>query len=249
MRESKKIFSRVWLVIINLIAFLLSIGITTLGVLTLVWANTASQSVDVNGAADVNVEDVKKAVYDMLRIIGWALAIYGAFILLTSLFGMIGGCTRNEGVLSCYISTVVVDILLTIGVAIYACVTLLNKKKEWEDMSEATWKGYTDSQKYFYQVQFRCCGFNANQSFPYLGQPIFKDVDFSCAANNYTTVPGCQTAATDFYKRMVLYDGVGAGVIFIILLTCVGAAHQARRAFYLQREPAAQPMVVGVVRY
>ncbi|KAJ3104549.1 hypothetical protein HDU97_009061 [Phlyctochytrium planicorne] len=242
MRENKKIVSRTWLVIINLISFLVSIAIMALGIMILKSAKSASEKASDNiDSSSVDVDSVQNAVYNLLKTIGITLTVYGAFIVLTSICGFFGGCTRNDNLLSCYMSTLAFDVLLTIGIMIFAIVSLQKKVKEWDGYSEQDWVGFSNSQKDYYQIAYGCCGYDSNQSNAYTGKSFYLEKN-DCAADNKATFPGCHDAGHNYFSRLTTFTGVSGGVILLILFVSIGAAHHARRSYKM--DAAAQPIMV-----
>ncbi|KAJ3214596.1 hypothetical protein HDU67_001461 [Dinochytrium kinnereticum] len=248
MRESKKIFSRTFLVIVNLLAFLASGAIIFLGSLILRSAKSASEKSASNlNDNTIDVSGVQSAVFNLLRAIAITLIVYGAFILLTAVCGFFGACTRNNGLLGCYISTLVFDVILTIAVAIYSIVVLVNRMKEWDNYSVTDWTGFNDAQRDYYQLSFGCCGFDESNSNAYTGESFFLEANnCTTAAITAKTYPGCKQAGHDYYYRFALYDGIGSAVILVILLCCISAAHHARKTYY--NDSARQPMVTVIAQ-
>ncbi|KAJ3214595.1 hypothetical protein HDU67_001460 [Dinochytrium kinnereticum] len=245
MRESKKIFSRTFLVIINLLAFLTSIGVIILGAVVIKSAKSASEksSKNLNESA-VDISGVETSVYNLLRAIGITLIIYGSFILLTATCGFFGACTRRSGLLSCYISSLVFDVILTLAVTIYTLVVLIGKMNEWDKYTVVDWNGFNNAQKDYYQLSFGCCGFDQKNNLPYLGESHFVDSNnCTTAAIEAKTYLGCQMAGHNYYYMLTIYNAIASSVVMAILLASIGAAHQTRKREFV--EPASQPMVAA----
>ncbi|KAI8846389.1 hypothetical protein BC829DRAFT_445411 [Chytridium lagenaria] len=189
-------------------------------------SDKAGSSVD---SSTVDVSSVQSAVYNFLRVTGIILHlpyIHHWFF---------GGCTRHSGLLGCYMSTLIFDIILTLAVGIYSIVVLVNKMKEWDQYDTQKWKDFTPVEK-----------ITTSNSDAFVGKSLFVDNN-TCISTSLSSYPGCQSAGHDFYYRLALFDGIGSAVILLILLISAGAAHHARRQYHL--EPASQPMVTVQNRY
>ncbi|KAJ3106293.1 hypothetical protein HDU96_008284 [Phlyctochytrium bullatum] len=266
MRENKKYFSRTWLIIVNVLAFLSSLVIVALGIMVVIASSNASKTI--SGADSEEAKKAQENVYTFLKITGaivgvllflldgtllnhlhppQQLAVYGFFVLLTSVFGIVGACTRNSGILSCYIGTVAVSLVFTIAGMIYTLVTLSKKKNDWSNMTLDTWKAYDDYERYLYQFQFQCCGFNmvdGKRTAVYTGIPsAFQSVgyDYSCSTTVDSSIAVCQEAAVEYFRKASISQGVVSAIAALLLVTCIGAAVQARKSFSM--DGAAQPMM------
>ncbi|KAI8849703.1 hypothetical protein BC829DRAFT_489207 [Chytridium lagenaria] len=251
-RQSKKIVSRTWLIVINVLSCIISVIGCIIGGFAISRAGSSAEKTtsDLTKSSGVNVDtsDANEALTALFKAIGIGFIAYFAFVFLTSLCGAIGGCTRNTGVLSCYISTVLFDMVVTLGICIYGLVVLIKEMKNWESYSLQNWNSQTDAYKDYYQNTFSCCGIDSNNSGAYRETfSLFGGGRNLCSAVPLVNVQSCQIGGRDFYYRIALYGGIGGGVILAILAISVGAAYHARKSERSLQTAASTPSVVNVI--
>ncbi|KAI8615895.1 Tetraspanin/Peripherin [Chytriomyces sp. MP71] len=163
--ESKKWFSRVYLVFINTVLLTLSVFLMIGG-----WVvyKIASDNVD---------QYVSENVVGLPRGVGLALLIVGAFILLTTIAGSIGACTRDNRALKPYIAVIGLVLLATVCGGIYFLVKLEQNAAHWSSLTIDKWNSdLNDYHRDMYQAIYACCGFDDAHSGTYTGAPLF-DMD------------------------------------------------------------------------
>ncbi|KAJ3158890.1 hypothetical protein HK101_001221 [Irineochytrium annulatum] len=265
-RDNGHWFARIFLMIVNLFTIALGVVTTLVGLATLGYANTTTnfgnttQTINVNGTLQIFGGDANSNIGGShlttdIKTIGIILLAYGCFIFVSSLCGCIGACTRNIGVLSCYMGTLSFDVVLTLAASIYGIVVVINRQKDWDGQSLQSWTQLQDYEKDFYQWEFDCCGYAQGDSAAYTGSDRFyagePTVNFctpnATATKKATDYPGCHTASHDYWNRWIVYVAGGAAVAIVVLLAAIGAAHNAKRKRVIVQDDMRQPLTTGVV--
>ncbi|KAJ3224422.1 hypothetical protein HDU81_008562 [Chytriomyces hyalinus] len=220
--ESKKWFSRVYLLFINSILFALAIFVMIAG-----WAVIKLANDNTNNLLTENVVGTAKGT-------GIAMMVVGSIIIVTSLVGSIGGCTRENKMLKPYIAMMGLLFIAVLAGGIYFLVRLTGDSKKWKDLGLNDWNAFTDYQKDMYQTSYGCCGFNDEHAGNYGGSPLF-DIPSrptnGCATNTstYTSSYGCSEIGNAWYRVWLIISGSVFAGLLLVLLTGIGAADQAKK--------------------
>ncbi|KAI8607625.1 Tetraspanin family-domain-containing protein [Chytriomyces sp. MP71] len=241
--ESKKWFSRVYLVFINTVLLTLSVFVMIGG-----WVvyKIASDNVNVRNSPlshfshilltvdELHQQYVSESVVGLPRGVGLALLIVGAFILLTTIAGSIGACTRDNRALKPYMAIIGLVLLATACGGIYFLVKLEQNAANWSSLTIDKWNSdLNDYHRDMYQSIYACCGFDDKHTGAYTGAPLF-DVDRrkaqECAVGSQylSEAYGCLSAGNGWYRVYTIISGSVFAALLLVLLTAIGAADNAR---------------------
>ncbi|KAJ3201569.1 hypothetical protein HDU67_001208, partial [Dinochytrium kinnereticum] len=85
---------------------------------------------------------------------------------------------------------------------------------------------------------FDCCGFAKGDNLAYKGPPIYEGEPLlnKCAASSKADKKpgdflGCHIAGQNFWGAQILFTSIAAGITFIIILTLICSAANARRSY------------------
>ncbi|KAJ3342244.1 hypothetical protein HDU83_006188 [Entophlyctis luteolus] len=156
-----------------------------------------------------------------------------SFLIIVTLSGSVGACTRHNHALKFYIFAMFVLFIAALGGGIYFLVKLRNNATAWDSVSVGDWSAFTDAEKDTYQVLFTCCGYTStNASTIYTGVPMFESAyrtENSCADSAYVTAAaGCYDAGNAYYHLFTVVSGAIFAGILLFILTGIGAADQAK---------------------
>ncbi|KAI9331450.1 Tetraspanin/Peripherin [Zopfochytrium polystomum] len=217
-RESKHWFSRIWLILSNIV-FLL-IGLVVLG------AGIAAYRTVTDGEFE-GVATVSKGV-----VLG--VAIVGGFFVITAISGCIGAVGRINPLLSFYVFALIIDLIGFLAFGIFFIKTVRDNYNSWMNGDKSDWTDLDDASKDFVQYRGNCCGYTDN-SLVYQGPPLVytsERTSNACADSTYSAaVGGCFAVVTNGLNAMFKYSIVGTVVISVLILLTIGAADQARRRF------------------
>ncbi|KAJ3193697.1 hypothetical protein HDU82_002730, partial [Entophlyctis luteolus] len=218
--ESKKWFSRTYLVLINLILFAFAI--------VLILAGVAIRRVTSDQYAQYSAN-----IVSLSDDVATALFVVASFLIIVTLSGSVGACTRHNHALKFYIFAMFVLFIAALGGGIYFLVKLRNNATAWDSVSVGDWSAFTDAEKDTYQVLFTCCGYTStNASTIYTGVPMFESAyrtENSCADSAYVTAAaGCYDAGNAYYHLFTVVSGAIFAGILLFILTGIGAADQAK---------------------
>ncbi|KAJ3264334.1 hypothetical protein HDU77_008766 [Chytriomyces hyalinus] len=220
--ESKKWFSRVYLLFINAILFALAVFVMIAG-----WAVIKLANDNSNNVLAENVVGTAKGT-------GIAMMTVGSIIIVSSLVGSIGGCTRDNKMLKPYIAIMGLLFITVLAGGIYFLVRLTADSKKWNQLGLNDWNAFTDYQKDMYQTSYGCCGFNDDHAGNYAGAPLFdvtSRTSNNCAAGSatFTSSYGCSATGNAWYRVWLIISGSVFAGLLLVLLTGIGAADQAKR--------------------
>ncbi|KAJ3202924.1 hypothetical protein HDU67_000193, partial [Dinochytrium kinnereticum] len=147
--ESKKYASRIWLIIVNI--FLLLAGGFSIfsGVVLTKNGGKNDMTKNMNGTTVKNIQDFgtgKSTTFEknqfeiFVKDIGIVFIVYGAFLLITSIAGLVGAISRNNPMLSFFIGACVLDFLLTVASVTFSLINLTNRLKNWSRLDALAWR-------------------------------------------------------------------------------------------------------------
>lgn len=149
--------SRIWLVLVNIVFFGVSLLALVLagGILNL--STQAANKYATNSF--MHGFDIRAVAYG----ISWAffnnqllaLIILGVFFASTAIAGCSGGLCRLSHFLTFYIGAILFDTLLLAIAGFYAIYKSVERKNNWNQLTFATWNNLTDTTKDFTQQAVR----------------------------------------------------------------------------------------------
>ncbi|KAJ3291871.1 hypothetical protein HDU79_001978 [Rhizoclosmatium sp. JEL0117] len=218
--ESKKWFSRVYLVLVNLALFGFAIALIIAGI--------AVMKVAAGGA-----DTIGRSVISISREMGIAVTAVGAILMLFTVAGTMGAITRHNLALKFYIFGIMVGFVIVLAGGIWFIIMVRNNANKWANQNLGDWKAYTDFQKDTYQVLYTCCGYGPDKNGPYLGAPLFdasgRTDGNQCAQNQYfKDAMNCYDGGNAWHHVYTVVSSVLLAGISIFLLTAVGAADNAK---------------------
>jgi len=143
------------LIFLNLFFFLIGIALITLGALTIKEINHISIS-------DVHTDPLS---------IGFICS--GIFILILSIFGVIGTAKENKILISIYMFFLFLLIVVQI-----VFIVLVSNESKMELLFDHAWSKATNNEKTTFQNKFSCCGFQNVTDRP--GEPCPSNVTSGC---------------------------------------------------------------------
>lgn len=177
--------SRVVLVIINIIFFLIGIALTTAGVIVKFFPSVYQPSLNEflqqipNFSSSAGLEGVTQSstssTFDLSTIlgdVGVALLIIGVFIMVTALLGLIGACCTVKPLLVIYIIIIVLIVCGQIAAIVIFATGVLDSqiKTTLNGTITASYGGIDDFTPIslswnFFMVQYKCCGVDSYTDF------------------------------------------------------------------------------------
>ncbi|KAJ3119357.1 hypothetical protein HK100_000350 [Physocladia obscura] len=217
--ESKKWFSRVYLVLINFLLFGLACVLLVAGVAILKVTNDDYASLSDN-------------IITLSKGIAYGLLATGSLIVLLTLTGSIGACTRHNFSLNIYIFGMAIIFIAALAGGIHFLIQLRNNANQWSNLTISDWNSFTDSDRDTDQFLFSCCGFGADQTNIYSGAPLYDSSsrsENSCASSAYVaTAPNCYDSGNSFYREYTIISGIVFGGILLFVLTGIASADNAK---------------------
>ncbi|KAJ3090227.1 hypothetical protein HK102_004359 [Quaeritorhiza haematococci] len=229
-----KVLSRVWLVVINVLIFLLALGVVVTGVVIF-----KAYGNNVNTSTLKSSEDIQLVDSGDLRIVGIGMMAVGSILAITALAGCCGSLARANAALSFYIGCLVVSLIGILGAGGYSMYKTIEELNAWRSVTKEQWTALSNEAKQIFQIWFTCCGYEYRDNLAYTGNyTIFTnlsnttgiDVQAENFCNDSTgSFPGCHDGGSLFYLNWVRLIGVGMGLCLLFVLITLPAAIIARR--------------------
>ncbi|KAJ3073326.1 hypothetical protein HDU98_001808 [Podochytrium sp. JEL0797] len=218
--ESKKWFSRVYLICVNVILFGLAVGVILGGAAILKVVTDDPEQFD------------SVTVISMSRDIAIALLACGSILTILSLIGTIGACTRHTLALKTYIFGILLYFLAALVGGIIFLVKLSRNSAAWSVLGEAGWMGFSDYQRDMYQTIYTCCGFSTDHTDVYTAAPLF---DIAGRTTNQCATPSivassmnCYDGGNMWYHAYTVASWSLFVAVLVFLITAIGAADHSK---------------------
>ncbi|KAJ3008872.1 UNVERIFIED_CONTAM: hypothetical protein HDU68_002922 [Siphonaria sp. JEL0065] len=218
--ESKKWFSRVYLLFVNVLLLAIAVVVMVAGYSVL------------KVVTDNETQFLSDNVIHLSKGTGIGLLTVGAIIASISLVGSIGACRRHNGALKFYIFGMIIFFLVILVLGIKFIIELKGNANRWNDMTVSDWRLLDDYHKDMYQTTFTCCGFNDNKATIYGGRVLFdafgRDKNFCTAPSYLKDALNCQDGGNAWYHVYLVATWTTFIALIIFLVTGIGAADQSK---------------------
>ncbi|KAJ3119069.1 hypothetical protein HK100_000479 [Physocladia obscura] len=171
-------------------------------------------------------------VITLSKGVAYGLLTTGSLIVLLTLTGSIGACTRHNFSLNIYIFGMAIIFIAALAGGIHFLIQLRSNANQWSSLTISDWQSFTDADRDTDQFLFSCCGFGANQTGIYSGTPLYDSSsrsENSCASSDFVaTAPNCYSSGNSFYNHYTVISGVVFGGILLFVLTGIASADHAK---------------------
>ncbi|KAI9343282.1 Tetraspanin family-domain-containing protein [Zopfochytrium polystomum] len=194
------------LVCVRILLVLISLGMLSGGILTMVVGIAMKKLVD----TEMNSGKDYAPSFDMgVRGISVSMIIYGSIMTFTGFFGFLGACTRVRGFISLFFFGLTLSLISVIGSGVFGIKRAQIMSQKWTALTPAAWKRVSNTDKAMFQYTYTCCGYDQGDSLAYTGPALFVasgGVNACSPSAQATTgvdpkdLPGCYEAGKSFWS-------------------------------------------------